>query len=53
MFEDTKGVIRILDPRHFLLKFQARYLSGHVFVCYGYRFCLSMRFFDWILELLR
>jgi len=26
-------------------------LSGHVFVCLGYRFCLFLRFFYWILEM--
>jgi hypothetical protein len=26
-------------------------VSGHIiFVCYGYRFCLFLRFFNWILE---
>jgi hypothetical protein len=28
-----------------------RKVNGHLFVCYGYRICLCLRFFYWILEL--
>ena len=40
---------------HFLLKclYQAKKDCGRVFVCYGYRFCLFIRLFHWILELFR
>ena len=33
--------------------YQARKVSGHVYICQGYSFCLSLRFFYWILELFR
>ena len=34
------GLIKLVEPRHFLLKclYQAMKLSGHVYLCKGYRF---------------
>jgi hypothetical protein len=36
------------NPRYFLLKcmYQVRKLSGHVFVCWGYQFCISQQYFS-------
>ena len=47
--------ICVFKSRHFLLKwlFKARKVSSHVFVYYGYRFCLFPLFYHWIIELLR
>ena len=38
---------------YFFLKcmYQVRKVSGHVFVCSGYRFCLFLQFSYWILDL--
>jgi len=44
----------ILSPMKYLLVnnvYLARKVSGHVFVCKGYEFCLFLRFFYWILKL--
>ena len=46
------GTLKLVYPRHFLLKclYQVRMVSGHVWVCYEYRFRLFLRFSYWILE---
>jgi hypothetical protein len=38
--------IKLVLPRHFLLKclYQARKMSGHVFVCYGFQFYIFLLF---------
>jgi len=46
------GPIKLAKHSYFLLKciYLARMVSGRVFVCEGYRFCLFLRFWKFILE---